>query len=1479
MNRAIQAALLRLDPTGEGGFEGMVRDALVEVTGQSFGLLKSGPQGGIDGLSASIANRLIVGFEGKRYSNKSSLGLDGLKAKLLDAARSQPSLDLWILATSRTIAINDAQALELVGEDVGVDVLILDAGSGAVLPGIAVLLAQAPACVERHFPGDPRLFAALAEIRDDPGFASQAAALRDRLSQADIGLAAARRRCGAHWRERMRDLAAARHAFDSHAALCADDVRRIARPKLDRELEGWWDAGANQPLVLLGREGVGKTWEALGWWLRKDDVDDAAPLTLVVPARDVGNADGPALLASALATATGVRDAAFWQRRLRRWTTIPCEHPFILLVVDGLNQKPSYSAWDDLVLSLTTPEWRERVAIAMTCRPDHWSNRLGQLPGLPDGACTIEVGPFDDAELDALLALYELSRADFDEPLLDALRVPRLFPIALARRADLRDSGDITAERLVYEDWRHRRPQARKIMDHAAFRAFVARLGRAARCNLDTTTLSRAELLSRLSADDVRDTHAIEQVLSELVDGSWLTESGSTHRFRLDPARVPAALGLTMVDDLRQEGNAAHVEQRLAELLDPLQGMDLSVAILRHAVTFALLDPDLDREATGLLLRHWLAAQNFGRTDFAAFWRLIGCDTELVLDIAEREWFEALGGRFDEVLDKGIGNAFKWPEVAGPVISRLRRWFSWYWLDPLQGEVIGRIPDDAAAERRRQATRDRAVEAVVDPAAALFGVTLEEVPHAHRAWGQARAMELLSWLPRLPLLDVYTCWAFGRAVMGGVRRDEHMHWNLRWYSELEHSGDAANAVPAFIDRAARLLESGGSTGRKAARILLSGIATADAEACVEAAFGAPQARPSRAPSWPAPEDSDRFADKPFAAVFSLCADPTDPDCDLPDALVARLEEVADAAKDAHIRADARTDDGGFAHATPPLARWAPVKLAALIDRRYRIVAVMPAKPAGWFSRLILFLRGGNPPAPPEPLPAAKNIVAEMLALKPETRETWRKQLAMPGVLAAYEEAYILALIGASPSEQIRILGGLSHDTKLPRWLSPVLARPDSQELDELALRLEPSSDPSAIVFWLRYLSVLGERGWPAGWIVLKRLVAHPDSKVRAAVFELVAGREDRTLADAIVASGWRADDTMGRDEQANGSLALLCSSAAEAGEAARLVHGNALGELAHRYPDRHNYADAFADHLRDELHLLRTAKSRTHPHSLLWVHRGWDQLLARHESEFREWVEPFLDGVNFSSFHMFGMSEQFPLIGALKAYERLEPGTRARMLEGSLQNKDSGIRLGNLYREATEIVGPEGERVRELALEEANNDQKLFDFAFGLQRNAQTGWLIERIRGDFQASTAATAARAITLAGFLASSAEADALWSELNARVPTAGWLADVRVRSLKTYRLAQRNLHWRARFLQSDDPAIAFAAFELFVRTVDHRLLLDREVWGSALDACTLDWRLHWNANAPRINSAVESSAKELAKTFLSSELPLSGQAPRAH
>jgi len=100
--------LLRgLKPSGSDGFEGWAADALSEVTGRVFRLVKPGPQGGADLLSGTAAGEALLAVEVKRFREDTQLPLDDLLAKVADLAQTRPEADLWMLAATRQIPAED----------------------------------------------------------------------------------------------------------------------------------------------------------------------------------------------------------------------------------------------------------------------------------------------------------------------------------------------------------------------------------------------------------------------------------------------------------------------------------------------------------------------------------------------------------------------------------------------------------------------------------------------------------------------------------------------------------------------------------------------------------------------------------------------------------------------------------------------------------------------------------------------------------------------------------------------------------------------------------------------------------------------------------------------------------------------------------------------------------------------------------------------------------------------------------------------------------------------------------------------------------------------------------------------------------------------------------------------------------------------------------------------------------------------------
>lgn len=232
--------LTALDAAGADGFEGLARDLLAHLTGQTFRIAKSGPQDGTDVRSASV-NTVQIGLEAKRYGQTTTLALDALKAKLQEAAAQSDAVDLWVLAASREISATNVRALEQTGEAEGVKVLILDwSKKSGALPRLAALCAMVPDVMAIAFPKDAGVAAALPLIAAHPSYPAFDKALRDELAGADIGFSAATANLDAWMRDTLASEVKAQQRLLGFNDLLAPSTKLAHRTATLGALDDWW---------------------------------------------------------------------------------------------------------------------------------------------------------------------------------------------------------------------------------------------------------------------------------------------------------------------------------------------------------------------------------------------------------------------------------------------------------------------------------------------------------------------------------------------------------------------------------------------------------------------------------------------------------------------------------------------------------------------------------------------------------------------------------------------------------------------------------------------------------------------------------------------------------------------------------------------------------------------------------------------------------------------------------------------------------------------------------------------------------------------------------------------------------------------------------------------------------------------------------------------------------------------------------------
>lgn len=457
----ILGALRNLNATGPLGFEGVLRDFLEQLTHQKFRLQKSGVQAGVDGASDSFGNGLAIGFEGKRFRTK-SLELDELKAKLHDAIDSWPELDLWLLAATAELSATTRKQLVDIGATGGVAVEILD-WPATSLPDLVVLIAHDSRLAIKHLGQEVAL--AVKAVRADPTYPSRLQALKSRLTRPDLGYMAACKALADWQRRAMRSLSESKALLAGYTNVLDPAVKRVARKYVSEQLSAWIDAPTSErhPMALIGDEGVGKTWAACAWWHER--ATDRAPLFIMLSARSLDPSQNILdEIASVLAKRIALRDPDFWHRRLLKWLTGAMSNaPRILLLVDGLNENWRLKDWTSFLQPLYSEAYLQRVAVILTCWPEYWKSELLSLANLYPSVVEVAVKRLNDAELNELLMRYDADRARFDPAVIDLMRVPRLFHLAMTHRSALAAASDVTRERLVYEDWKERLKDARTI--------------------------------------------------------------------------------------------------------------------------------------------------------------------------------------------------------------------------------------------------------------------------------------------------------------------------------------------------------------------------------------------------------------------------------------------------------------------------------------------------------------------------------------------------------------------------------------------------------------------------------------------------------------------------------------------------------------------------------------------------------------------------------------------------------------------------------------------------------------------------------------------------------------------------------------------------------------------------------------------------------------------------------------------------------
>lgn len=213
-------------------------------------------------------------------------------------------------------------------------------------------------------------------------------------------------------------------------------------------------------------------------------------------------------------------------------------------------------------------------------------------------------------ELDKMLAQYQLSREDLHPDVIWAARTPRLFALVMRLRDKLLDSGQITIHRLLWEYGRDTLGiRAATSFSNEEWIDWLKRIARKHREGFkDYSVRSLEETVTRPSLRN----REVSARLSDIIDGNWATrnESGILELTPTVVGHALGLLLLDYLSQGASTTFAA-LHEALQRWLDPISGLDQQSEILRAAVSILIEQGGaMIPTVPGVLITAWLHAQN-----------------------------------------------------------------------------------------------------------------------------------------------------------------------------------------------------------------------------------------------------------------------------------------------------------------------------------------------------------------------------------------------------------------------------------------------------------------------------------------------------------------------------------------------------------------------------------------------------------------------------------------------------------------------------------------------------------------------------------------------------------------------------------------------------------------------------------------------------------------------------------------------------
>ena len=1107
----LKQILLDLRPSGKNGFEGVFAEALSRISGVPFRLAKGGAQFGIDGAAAYEEDAIC--FECKRY-DKEPRDEDVIgKIDQLPSHKAEADL-LWILACTTSISTQLADRLREKAEREGIEVLILDWTGDP--PPLAVVLAKAgPPVIDKIVTlskgavKKDELEEIFVAIREQEGFEVQTDRILRRLNAPEMATIRAAEKNREWFADRFKDAHLARLDLGQPLAPNAAEVSHMTRAALVSHTA---EALQNDdPVVLLGGEGCGKSWLAANVIERQE----AHTLTALFSAEQLpdGVLSGQAidLLVGQLIcqTAGNPRDNKLlkhWRRRVDAWHERVRPGRF-LIVLDGLNQRPEKD-WGRIIEAFQYLSEKAGGRLLVTCRSHYFRTKIeGRLF---EPLREITVPEWTPQERDALLKQAKVDPTILDQQAANLLLNPRILGIALnVLPLDDRNAWrGLTVERLLFE---HIKAAKRDDADHEAAQNFANRL-----------TSHAQQVLERVQSRQSEDLFIFEGQegqLEAVAEGRFFAPvDGLRNAYELRQEGLSLALGFALAHRLLDaQRNNNDLSESVSRTLEPIATLDDTAKVVLAALTAVTMDKRLfKRDIYEALIGGFVLLQNLDAAHHPAFVSLAKEQTEEFLNAAETLTLQKTPHPNFDWIRSTLFNLRDDEKSWLLVAEAATRWLSYYTLNPEQ--EIWSDERSSADERQKEIEEKRSeIETKLNSLSEAEKQVLEEMREmSGDPTSLTRlAITLLTGPELAPFARALVQASFSEALNGGL------FWPDKEFRHLLslNSCDWAHARSALLDesRAFRADDSS-PTGKWALVRILDG--TGDDDDAREASA---LVKTLREP-WPWPKGRRRIED--YCSV-----DPCNPASEEPSnvAKTATDYQKIDVTQ-LRLSLDRTSESAFLEDALPAIARFCPEiavkKHLELLDQLFvrsgfplRQVAVQDTKHSPLIDRdralrLVDILR--NPSASADiPYEEGRNVAQDMLLF------------AFP-LLTALEQLEAMLLI----PEPEKYLVSLCH-----------LMKPLNEDEFEHRLRTAVAQGDRARISVLLGFAQYSETPLtPDVRSIIGSFIRHETTeRIRADVFETICQRKLSELLPAVAESEWRYSDGENEDrrEARFGSLALI----------------------------------------------------------------------------------------------------------------------------------------------------------------------------------------------------------------------------------------------------------------------------------------------------------------------------------------------------